>query len=261
MNKEYIFDLLDDDTLGRTRLLTQEEEQNIFKIFAELPELREEIQTVMIRANVKLVSSIASKYYPVSDISSDDIYQLGLVGLSKAIDKFDYTRGTRFSTYATYWIKQKISKELEKRMHNLGQALNIIELKKKFYETEQILTEKYKRRISLNEVANAMGMKATELKIIFYQTEIDSLDKMEQEGKKINYINVNNISDKDKQIDLHNAIEKLNDQQKEVIKFRYGYHDGVYHSFSEVASMLNISKQRVAVIEKKALAIMRDYLE
>ena len=110
MEENIIVKLLNDKDLGTSRLLTREEEQEIFSLYAKDKSLREDVQTIMINANQKLVYSIARKYRPFMNASYDDIVQLGRIGLSKAVDKYDLSKNTKFATYATYWIKQSIDK-------------------------------------------------------------------------------------------------------------------------------------------------------
>ena len=95
MNNDIITELLMCEDLGSKRLLTFDEEQAIFKLLKNDSNLREDVQTIMIKANIKLVYSIAKKYYPVSTLSNDDIVQLGMIGLSKAVDHFDYQKVVR----------------------------------------------------------------------------------------------------------------------------------------------------------------------
>lgn len=92
MEENIIVKLLNDKDLGTSRLLTREEEQEIFSLYAKDKSLREDVQTIMINANQKLVYSIARKYRPFMNASYDDIVQLGRIGLSKAVDKYDLSK-------------------------------------------------------------------------------------------------------------------------------------------------------------------------
>lgn len=253
-----IEELLTDENLGVNKFLSNEEEKELFKLLKLDLSLREDIQTIILKSNIKLVYSIAKKYHPVVTLSNEDIVQLGLIGMSKAIDKFDYTKNVKFSTYATYWIKQSISKGMQKVLRNLEEPLNIIELRKKYLETELELTQSLGRIVSIKEVANKMGINESELSTIFITNKIVSLDAIDEKNKDINVQTNENSIDK---LSILEAIDMLNEQQKEIIKTRYGFYDGMYHSLSEVAKIFNISKQRVQIIEKKALEIMKNYLK
>ena len=112
--------MLFDENLGKTRLLTKNEEVEIFKLFYEDSSLREAVHTIMLKANEKLVYSIARKYHPMITLNSDDILQLGFIGLSNAVDKFDVDKNVKFATYATYWIIQSISRGLQNELNNLN---------------------------------------------------------------------------------------------------------------------------------------------
>lgn len=268
MNNSLINKFLLNDDLYKNRLITFEEEQEIFKLLEKDPNLREDIQTIMIKSNMRLIYSIAKDYYPVASISNDDIIQLGMIGIAKAVDKFDYHKQIRFSSYATYWIKQSISRGLYKALREMEQSMNVTELRKKFYETERQLISSLKRRVTFNEVANKMGIKSSELMVIFHFTNTDSLDKNATgEHPILEKLKDNDLTpqefvlneEKNKLIAM--AIDSLSMNEQKIIRYRYGYEDGIYHSFSEIAKKFGFSRQRAQAIEKNALIKMREFLE
>ena len=132
MEENIIVKLLNDKDLGTSRLLTREEEQEIFSLYAKDKSLREDVQTIMINANQKLVYSIARKYRPFMNTSYDDIVQLGRIGLSKAVDKYDLSKNTKFATYATYWIKQSIDKGLQSINADINEPIKVANLRNHF---------------------------------------------------------------------------------------------------------------------------------
>ena len=178
MEKDIITELLTCEELGEKRLLTFEEEQQIFMLLEKHSNLREDVQTIMIKANLKLVYSIAKNYYPTGSLSNDDIVQLGMIGLSKAVDRFDYHKGIKFASYASYWIKQSISKGLHKALKNADQPNNISELKKQFFVTEEQMVSTLQRKVTFDEVAHQMGVKPSELRMLFDISNVASLDKV-----------------------------------------------------------------------------------
>lgn len=270
IDENKIIALLNDTELGINRLLNSQEEREIFEIYAKNEQLREEVQTIMIQANRKLVYHIAKKYSKVSSIPLDDLIQLGFIGISKAVDKFDMSRGTRFSSYATYWIRQSIGKGIEAMGRSVIVQPNLAyQLRKDYFITEQALEKKYERGVSFHEVAEEMQISTTDLAKAFQLNHIESLDQLLYDG---DFTLMEQIGDsletpqelvlkEEKKLRLQQAMSSLTAREQEVIAYRYGDIDGNYHSFEEVARCLNISRQRAQVIEKNALQKMRDFFK
>lgn len=270
IDENKIIVLLNDTELGINRLLNSQEEREIFEIYAKNEQLREEVQTIMIQANRKLVYHIAQKYSKVSSIPLDDLIQLGFIGISKAVDKFDMSRGTRFSSYATYWIRQSIGKGIEAMGRSVIVQPNLAyQLRKDYFITEQALEKKYERGVSFHEVAEEMQISTTDLAKAFQLNHIESLDQLLYDG---DFTLMEQIGDsletpqelvlkEEKKLRLQQAMSSLTIREQEVIAYRYGDIDGNYHSFEEVARCLNISRQRAQVIEKNALQKMRDFFK
>lgn len=268
IDENKIIGLLTDAELGINRLLNSQEEREIFEIYAKNEHLREEVHTIMIQANRKLVYHIAKKYSIVTSISLDDLIQLGFIGISKAVDKFDVSRGTRFSSYATYWVRQSIGKGIETMGRSVITQPNLAhQLMKDYFITEQALEKKYARGVSFHEVAEEMQISTIDLAKTFQLNHVESLDQLLYDGK---FTLMEEIEDsletpqewvlkEEQKKRLQQSMRSLTAREKEVIAYRYGDIDGNYHSFEEVAKRLNISRQRAQVIEKKALQKMRDF--
>lgn len=270
MEENIIVKLLNDKDLGTSRLLTREEEQEIFSLYAKDKSLREDVQTIMINANQKLVYSIARKYRPFMNASYDDIVQLGRIGLSKAVDKYDLSKNTKFATYATYWIKQSIDKGLQSINADINEPIKVVNLRNHFYSTEEEMEASLKRKVTFNEVANKMGMNPTELKLLFDLSNVASLDETVDDDREISAIekikDSNNtpqefVLEDEKRHLINDAMERLSPREQEIIKYRYNSEDGVLHSFAEVAEKLGISRQRVQKIEQKAIKEMKEYIK
>lgn len=270
MEENIIVKLLNDKDLGTSRLLTREEEQEIFSLYAKDKSLREDVQTIMINANQKLVYSIARKYRPFMNASYDDIVQLGRIGLSKAVDKYDLSKNTKFATYATYWIKQSIDKGLQSINADINEPIKVVNLRNHFYSTEEEMEASLKRKVTFNEVANKMGMNPTELKLFFDLSNVASLDETVDDDREISAIekikDSNNtpqefVLEDEKRHLINDAMERLSPREQEIIKYRYNSEDGVLHSFAEVAEKLGISRQRVQKIEQKAIKEMKEYIK
>lgn len=267
--ENFITNLLEIEELGKTRFLTVEEEKRLFEIYHNNIDFKEDINNILIKANEKLVHSIAKKYYPLVSLTKDDIYQLGLIGLSNAIKKFDCSRGVKFSTYASYWIKQSINKGMKKALESIEEPLYVKSIKKTFEKTKKQMEDDLKRNVSFNEVAIKMGFKGSELKIILYTSNPVDLDSYIDDENKIalhetlisdNETGFDKMTNEAIKLSIVNAISKLTEKEQNVIKMRYGFEDGLFHSFSEIASKMNLSKQRVQVLEKQAIAKMKKIL-
>lgn len=270
IDENKIIVLLNDTELGINRLLNSQEEREIFEIYARNEQLREDVQTIMIQANRKLVYHIAQKYSKVSSIPLDDLIQLGFIGISKAVDKFDMSRGTRFSSYATYWIRQSIGKGIEAMGRSVITQPNLAyQLRKDYFITEQVLEKKYARGVSFHEVAEEMQISTTDLAKAFQLNHVESLDQLLYDGDSTLMEEIENsietpqelVLKEEKKMRLQQAMSCLTIREQEVIAYRYGDIDGNYHSFEEVARRLNISRQRAQVIEKNALQKMRAFFE
>ena len=269
MEKDIITELLTCEELGEKRLLTFEEEQQIFMLLEKHSNLREDVQTIMIKANLKLVYSIAKNYYPTGSLSNDDIVQLGMIGLSKAVDRFDYHKGIKFASYASYWIKQSISKGLHKALKNADQPNNISELKKQFFVTEEQMVSTLQRKVTFDEVAHQMGVKASELRMLFDISNVASLDKVIDSDKDTSVIEIIKDDEDTPQEAVLNdeknklilaALTELSPREARIIKYRYGYDDGIFHSFSDIANKFAISRQRAQIIEKGAIDKMKQFI-
>ena len=269
MEENIIVKLLNDKDLGTNRLLTREEEQEIFSLYAKDKSLREDVQTIMINANQKLVYSIAKKYRPFMNASYDDIVQLGRIGLSKAVDKYDLSKNTKFATYATYWIKQSIDKGLQSINADINEPIKVANIRNHFYITEEEMEASLKRKVTFNEVANKMGMNPTELKLLFDLSNVASLDETVDDDREISAIEKIKDSNStpqefvledEKRHLINDAMERLSPREQEIIRYRYNSEDGVLHSFAEVAEKLGISRQRVQKIEQKAIKEMKEYI-
>lgn len=269
MNLEIINELLFDEELGENRYLTYEEETIIFKCFKENPHLREDVQKILVKANLKLVHSIAKKYRPYLMNEYDDIVQLGLIGLTKAVDRFDITKNVKFSTYAHKSIVNNINKGLKTLQDDLNEPIEVSKLKKHYLETEETLVNELKREVTFNEIANKMGIAKDNLWFALSFSKVISLD---EENSDKSYSLINKISSEDNNNGNYKLSEKnynliidsfsvLNDQETNIVKQRYGFNDGLFHSFTDISKNLNISRQRVQYIEKTAINKMKKYIK
>jgi RNA polymerase primary sigma factor len=277
--------------IGRVDLLTAEEEVNLAKQIeagrqaaeildspAELsPEQRarlrrseklgERAKQHMIEANLRLVVSLAKRYIG-RGMLFPDIVQEGNLGLMRAVDKFDYTRGYKFSTYATWWIRQMISRSIADQSRTIRIPVHLMELLAKIGRTERQLLQKYGREATLDEVAEVVELpveRVRELKAL----EVDPTSLDLQVGEDGGASLADLLEDENAvvpvdaatylllQQHLGDVLDSLNERERQVITWRFGLQDAKVHTLEQVGEELNLTRERVRQIEGKALAKLR----
>lgn len=253
-------------SLKWTRLLTPEEEVALFqKMHQGDIEAREQI----IESNLRLVLSIASQFAQKSIVPLEDLVQEGCLGLIRAVDKFDWRRGNRFSTYAVWWIRQYIVRAIAEHSRFIHLPFHLVETLAQFVATTQRLSQEFGRQPSNQEIADALGMpveRVEELTVLL--TPPLSLDTPVDEEEELVLEDIvpdpNAVSPEDAYFRAYareriKAIlaETLTEREWEVIKLRYGLLDGRTYTLEEIGRMLKISGEAVRHIEQRALAKLR----
>ncbi|HIV00725.1 MAG TPA: RNA polymerase sigma factor RpoD [Candidatus Stercoripulliclostridium merdipullorum] len=246
--------------IGRVPLLTAEEE---LKLAQDMANGDAEAKTKLINANLRLVVSIAKRYVG-RGMQFLDLIQEGNLGLMKAVDKFDYTKGFKFSTYATWWIRQAITRSIADQARTIRIPVHMVETINKLVKVSRVLLQQYGREPTQAEIAEAMGI--SEARVVEIQkiaqdpvsleTPIGEEDDSHL-GDFIEDVNAASPSDVAENKMLKEQVEEilntLAPREAMVLILRYGLRDNRPRTLEEVGKVFNVTRERIRQIEAKAL--------
>jgi len=253
--------------IGKIPLLSNEEELEVAK---KIYENQSEIaRKVLINANLRLVVSIAKKYIG-RGLSFLDLIQEGNMGLIKATEKFDYTKGYKFSTYATWWIQQSITRAIADKARIIRLPIHLIESINKIKKATMDLTTKLGRIPNKQEIADEMGISTSKLTSIIKSTQstisIDTPTGQKDDSNKIiDYIvdestiaPDNMVSQESMLEDIKNMLDQLSQKERDVLILRFGLNnDGNKKTLDEIGTIYGVSRERIRQIENRAISKLK----
>ncbi len=255
--------------IGRIALLTGEEEVSL----AKRKEAGEgEAKKRLIEANLRLVVSIAKKYVGRGGLTLLDLIQEGNLGLFRAVEKFDYRRGYKFSTYATWWIRQAITRALADQSRTIRIPVHMVETINRYTQTERRLVQDLGREPLPEEMAQEMGLPIEKVRQINkISQETVSLETSVGEDDDDESTLRDFIEDvKTPSPDQHASLDILRDQvqtilryllprEQKILEMRFGLKDGVSHTLEEVGKEFGVTRERIRQIEAKSLEKIKEH--
>ena len=250
--------------IGKIPLLSQEKELELAKRMADGDE---EARHQMAEANLRLVVSIAKRYVG-RGMQLLDLIQEGNMGLIKAVEKFDYTKGYKFSTYATWWIRQSISRAIADQARTIRIPVHMVETINKVLRTAHSMVQDLGRDPTADEIAKQMDMpveKVAEiLKMAQEPVSLETPVGEEDDSHLGDFIQDQKIAEPAEAVSfnlLHEQLEKLleglSPREATVLRMRFGLVDGRPYTLEEVGKEFNVTRERIRQIESKALRKLR----
>ena len=250
--------------IGRIPLLTPDEE---LALSERINNNDEDAKRILAESNLRLVVSIAKRYVG-RGLLFLDLIQEGNIGLMKAVDKFDSNRGYKFSTYATWWIRQAITRALADQARTIRVPVHMVETINKMVRVQRQLTLELNREPSEEEIAKKMNISINKVREVIkisqdpvsLETPIGEEDdshlgdfiKDESSLSPEEYTENEILKE-----EINEVLESLQPREQEVLRLRFGLKDGTCHTLEEVGKKFNVTRERIRQIEAKALRKLR----
>jgi RNA polymerase primary sigma factor len=254
--------------IGKVPLLTAEQEVSLAK---RIERGDMDAKNQLIQANLRLVVSIARRYAN-RGLTLLDLIQEGNLGLIRAVEKFDYRRGFKFSTYATWWIRQAVSRALADQARTIRIPVHMVETINKLIRVQRQLLQDLGREPTPEEIATDMGLTPDKVREIqkISQEPVSLENPVGDEGDS----QLGDFIEDDQAVapsdavgelmqgeDLSRVLELLTSRERRVLEMRYGLTDGRPHTLEEVGVQFGVTRERIRQIEAKTLAKLRAYRE
>jgi RNA polymerase primary sigma factor len=256
--------------IGQYPLLNSDQEKELAK---RIEAGDKEARDILARSNLRLVVSVAKKYVNrSSDLTLLDLIQEGNIGLFKAVDKFDFTKGFKFSTYATWWIRQAVNRALADQSRTIRIPVHMVETIAKYKQKVRELSQHLGRDPLPEEIAAEMGIEIDKIytiqKISQDTVSLESPVGSEDDEKSTlgSFIADETIQSPDQDAShrilteqLESALQDLSPKERKILEMRHGLTDGIFYTLEEVGREFGVTRERIRQIEAKALEKIRTH--